>query len=290
MDVSIIIVNYNTSLLLKNCINSIIHFTSDIMVEIIVVDNSSKDESCNMIKRLFPNVLLFESNTNLGFGRANNKGVELARGKYLLLLNSDTILFNNAIKNFFDFMEQDQRQEIGVCGGNLLKSDMSSNFSYSLYYPSLFSIFCYRSHMTFLLNNESFNTSNKIKDVAIIIGADLFMRRELFNEINGFDPEFFMYVEDGDLLYRIKQKKYRIVSNPNIVIIHLQGASSNTIFKYKMEIKSYMIYFKKNSNKISLFIYKIIEFIFVLLKCIISVILLKKKKAIDYYNLLRYIL
>jgi GT2 family glycosyltransferase len=288
MDVSIIIVNYNTSLLLRNCINSIIHFTSDIKFEIIVVDNSSKDDSCKMIRELFPSVTLFVSKTNLGFGRANNKGVELARGKYLLLLNSDTILFNNAIKFFFDFMEQDNNHEIGVCGGNLLKSDMSPNFSYSLYYPSLFSILCYRSHFTFLLNNESFNATNKIKDVAIIIGADLFMRRDLFNEINGFDPKFFMYVEDGDLLYRIKKKNYRIVSNPNVEIIHLQGASSNTIFKYKMEITSYLIYFKKHSNKVTLYMYKIIEFIFLVLKFIISLVLMKKKMAIDYYNLLKY--
>ena len=103
MDVSIIIVSYNTKSLIKNCINSIYKYTKDISFEIIVSDNGSIDGSVEMIKRDFPSVILIENNENLGFGAANNKGLALAKGKYILYLNSDTILLNNSVKFFYDY-------------------------------------------------------------------------------------------------------------------------------------------------------------------------------------------
>lgn len=290
MDVSIIIVNYNTQKLLRECISSIIDKTNNLNYEIIVVDNASSDDSISMIRSYFPQVRLIESEENLGFGRANNKGAEVANGKYLFLLNTDTLLINNAIKIFFDLMEEESSQNIGACGGNLFKIDQSPNFSYSLYFPSLFSIFCYRGHIPFLMNNENFNKSGKIKDVAIIIGADLFIRKKIFNEIKGFDPSIFMYIEDGELLYRIKKMKYRIVSNPEAKIIHLQGASSSNIKKLKMEISSYVVYFKKHHNLRTVYIYLLMELFFTSLKFFISILSFKKEKSLDYFSVIKNIL
>ena len=105
MDVSIIIVNYNTKKLIKNCINSIYKHTKDVDFEIIVSDNGSVDGSVEMIKSEFPNVILIENNANLGFGAANNRGLKIAKGKYIFYLNSDTVLLNNAVKYFFDYWE-----------------------------------------------------------------------------------------------------------------------------------------------------------------------------------------
>ena len=160
MDVSIIIVNYNTADLIVDCIESINRYTKDISFEIIVVDNNSSDKSCSVLEEKFNNIILIKSKDNLGFGRANNLGALTAKGKYLLLLNSDILLIDNSIKKFFDFMEE-QPNEVAACGGNLYYPDMRPNFSYSLYYPSLWSILCYRLHLSFLLNNENFNFYNK---------------------------------------------------------------------------------------------------------------------------------
>ena len=256
MDVSIIIVNYNTADLIVDCIESINRYTKDISFEIIVVDNNSSDKSCSVLEEKFNNIILIKSKDNLGFGRANNLGALTAKGKYLLLLNSDILLIDNSIKKFFDFMEE-QPSEVAACGGNLYYPDMRPNFSYSLYYPSLWSILCYRLHLSFLLNNENFNFYNKDQEVSIIIGADLFIKKQVYNEVKGFDPDYFMYVEEGDMQLRIKKRGYIVKSLPSARFLHLQGASSNTLFKIKEEIKSYKLYFKKH------YFYKYYFYIFI---------------------------
>jgi len=290
MDVSIIVVNYNTSELLKECIVSVINKTMNLNYEIIVVDNASLDDSVLMVRSCFPQVILIESKENLGFGRANNKGAEVSSGKYLFLLNTDTLLINNAIKILFDFMEKASNMNVGACGGNLFKADLTPNYSYSLYFPSLFRLFCYRAHFTCLLNDEHFNKSGAIKDVAFIIGADLFVRKYIYDGLNGFDPSFFMYVEDTELSYRIKNKKYRVVSNPDANIIHLQGASSSTIYKYKNEIDSYIIYFKKYFSAYNLKLYLHIELFFVVLKLIVYAMSNNKAASSDCLSLIKFII
>ena len=123
MDVSIIIVNYNTKQLLADCLNSIYEQTKDINFEVIVSDNGSKDGSIEMLKADFPQVILIENNANLGFGAANNRGLAIAKGKYIFYLNSDTILLNNAVKYFFDYFEENgDKENIGALGGNLLNT------------------------------------------------------------------------------------------------------------------------------------------------------------------------
>jgi GT2 family glycosyltransferase len=289
MDVSIIIVNYNTAGLLYNCISSLKEKTKDLDYEIIIVDNGSSDDSCDMVRKFHPELTLIENKENLGFGRANNQGAAIARGKYLFLLNTDTLLINNAIKVLFGFMEKVENKNIAACGGNLYKADGTPNFSYSLYFPNLFRVFCYRCHLTFLLNKENFNNSGKIKDVAIIIGADLFVRRNVFNDLHGFDPDIFMYVEDGELLYRINKSGYRIVSNPEAMITHLQGSSSVKIDKLKMEIASYIVFFSKHFSPFAVIIYKLIETFFAFGRSVIYFLIFKKSKSIEYISIIPYI-
>ena len=126
MQVSIIIVNYNTKELIKNCINSIYKYTQDIQYEIIVSDNGSTDGSIEMLKSEFPNVILIENNANLGFGTANNRGLKIAKGKYIFYLNSDTVLLNNAVKIFYDYWENSSDKEnIGALGCNLLDENFN---------------------------------------------------------------------------------------------------------------------------------------------------------------------
>lgn len=288
MDVSIIIVNYNTSLLLKNCLESIIEQTSDLNYEIIVVDNASKDKSCDIVKRSFPKVKLIENDTNLGFGNANNTGALIAKGKYLFFLNSDTLLITNAVKILFSTMERDISNTIGVCCGNLYKEDLSPNYSYSLRLPSLWNIVRYRAHLS--IKDEIFNCTEVIKDILNVIGADLFISSQLFNSIDGFDNRFFMYVEDSELSYRINKLKLRAVSVPSAKIIHLQGKSSLTRFKIRNEIDGYLYFFKKHFNIKTLMFYIIIELFFCFLRIVINLILLRANKVKVYIENFNYLL
>lgn len=290
MEVSVIIVNYNTAYLLDNCISSLEEKITGLNFEIIVVDNASSDDSVDLMKKKYPLVKLIESKANLGFGRANNLGASFATGKYLFLLNTDTLMINNAIKVLFDFMELETSKSIGACGGNLFHENLEPNFSYSLVFPSLKGIFAYRSRLSFLQNNEYFNNTNKVKDVCIIIGADLFIRKQVFDNLGGFDSTFFMYVEDGELCYRIKKNNFKIVSVPDAKIIHLQGKSSSNVFKLKMEFTGYLIYFRKHFSNLTVFFYKIIELLFGFLRMIFFILTLNKAKASDYFSFNKFII
>ena len=250
MDVSIIIVNYNTKALTKQCLQSVYKKTHDIDYEIIVVDNASIDGSQEMLRSEFPNVKLIENTENLGFGRANNLGAKSAKGKYLFLLNSDTILLNNAVKILADFM--DNHSKCGICGGNLFDVDRNPTLSYR----SLPSIW---QELKILLNLpiEQYNKSYNPKTVGYITGADLMIRYDLFNQLNGFDVDFFMYYEETELTYRTKKMGYSTYSVPQAEIIHLEGQSEKSQKQiFEMNCESKKLYLKKTH---SAFYYKIVN-------------------------------
>ncbi|MEE3410070.1 MAG: glycosyltransferase family 2 protein [Treponema sp.] len=239
MDVSIIIVNYNTKQLLSDCIKSIYEHTTGLEYEIIVSDNGSKDGSIEMIKTDFPHVALVENNANLGFGAANNRGLAVAKGKYVFYLNSDTILLNNAIKLFFDYFESHGSSEnIGALGANLLNKDMQIIHSYGAFITSkafinelfhtLYGVT--KLSLLYLLFGRTAKKSadDSIKQfyvgqVDYITGADLFM---LNDQTARFDESYFMYAEEMDLQYNIQKfgKKRLLIDGPQIM--HLQGCSA----------------------------------------------------------------
>lgn len=275
MDVSIIIVNYNTSDLLKNCLNSIYNNTVDVQYEIIVSDNASTDNSENMIKKYFPKVIFIKNNQNFGFGKANNIAKQYATGKYVFYLNSDTILLNNAVKIFYDFWEQRCYSEnIGALGCYLTKNGENVH-SYGIY-PTKKSILSYYSRAVLSSsilgniyhilkkkqsnqNDISLNTK-KICSNEYITGADLFLK----NDENAlFDERFFMYFEETDLQYNNiykKSKQIYILSTPKIE--HLEGGSEklqSTTYSFKKLTslyfwKSCIIYVRKNIQHNNLFI------------------------------------
>lgn len=246
MDVSVIIVNYNTCELLKNCINSIYKNTKDIKYEIIVSDNGSKDDSVKMIKQNFPNVILIENNENLGFGAANNRGLKIAKGKYVFYLNSDTLLLNNAVEIFFDYFENNsQNEKIGALGTNLLNPDMTVGESYGNImggncnsYSDIFKdVFFYALRSWFIYFKTLFGYSlkkinenncyeKKIGKVGSITGADLFLKN---NDFAQFDENYFLYFEDTDLQYTLYKNNLNRILIEEPKIIHFGGASGNKI-------------------------------------------------------------
>lgn len=280
MDVSIIIVNYNTRELLFNCIKSIYEHTKEIEFEVIVADNHSFDGSAEMLQKEFQSVRIIRFDNNLGFGKANNEASKVASGDYLFFLNSDTVIKNNAVKLFFDFMEKyGKENKIGAVGSWLLDENNKITHSYS-HFPIITKDlwFEFKTLLIDIFGRERYynlklksNTRKKINlspnDLYIdyITGANLFTSKILFNRLNCFDNRFFMYFEETDLQYRMYKEGYRrkIISGPKI--IHFEGASFDKKHRKASNLKriyfeeSLFCYYKKHFNSSIYYTYRAIH-------------------------------
>ncbi|MCT3700308.1 glycosyltransferase family 2 protein [Elizabethkingia anophelis] len=253
IQVSVIIVNYNTKEITNNCIESIKKFTKDIAYEIILVDNASEDGSAEF----FPNIkdlIFIKSPENLGFGRANNLGADYARGEFLFLLNSDTILIENSIKILYDsYVENFKDLKIGVLGAVLIDTNRQiihsgDNFNkpfeqFHYYYRKLFKI---------SQKNLSLDFKNNFYKIELVTGADMFLNKELFFKADKFYDKFFMYFEETDLQKRIANLGYLNYLTNKTQIIHLEGASFNqkvAISKRIITQRSKNLYYKRNFKK-----------------------------------------
>jgi len=234
MDVSIVIVTYNTLNMTCECIDSIYKHTKDCSFEVILIDNASSDGSKDVFK-IDKRVYYIYSDVNLGFGKANNKGLKIAKGKYIFYLNSDTVILNNAVKMFFDYWENAKNKDcIGALGGILLDDKLNPIHS-SSYFPtytklikrqinSLFfhfikSLICiFRLSKLYIKMQKSYNPIIKpyFGDVDYITGADLFLKND---ENAYFDENFFLYYEETDLEFSLKKigKKRIIIDGPRII-------------------------------------------------------------------------
>lgn len=251
IDVSIIIVNYNTCKVTQDCIESIFKYTENINYEIILVDNNSKDESYSIFSKDNRITYLYQE-TNWGFGIANNIGYKYAKGKYLFLLNSDTLLRSNAIKEFYDYME-DASHKI-VFSGTILK-DIDNNVIHSYdNFPNLLKGLKWYSILGGFINRISSPSNNQTTingKVDYVTGADIFIRKNVIEKYGLFDPDFFMYFEETELQYRYSKLGYEshIFSKPQI--IHLENYSmnqsynNNNLRKLSISLRSYFLYIKK---------------------------------------------
>lgn len=226
MQVSIIMVNFNTSVLLLQSIDSIYEKVQGVEYEIIVADNCSKEEQ----RRLLRNdnrFQLIELPENLGFGQANNVAAKQAKGECLFLLNPDTKLMNDAVSILYNYMQK--HQETGICGGNLFDGDMKPTHSFHRLFPGFLSELDFATGQIYRRlrfgKNSQFNYTSHTLPVAVITGADLMIRHSVWNLTKGFDPDFFMYYEDTDLCKRCIEHNYNIVSVPSAHIQHLEGKS-----------------------------------------------------------------
>lgn len=248
MQVSVIIVNYNTKELILNCLKSIYEKTSDIDFEVIVVDNASSDASCEAIAQEFPQVKLIKSVVNLGFGRANNLGISNSEAEYVFLLNPDTVLINNAIKILYDSITF--TPNCGVMGGNLFDENMMSvhSFGYLLSLSRyILRIFGFRY---LLKNRKNDQNRNEFQKVEQIIGADMMISRHVLDDVGGFDERFFLYLEESELQYRIQKNGYDIYYTPEAHIHHFEGGvtKKNKPFKRQMIAQSEYLYLTLSTN------------------------------------------
>lgn len=262
-EVSIIIVNYNGRKLIHQCIQSVISNTKNIDYEIIIVDNASSDDSKKYVTLNFPEVRWIQSHQNLGFGKANNLGVKHAIGKYIFFLNPDTIIKNDAIAFFIDFLSNQNDEKIGIIGGYLLDNDNKLN-SYAG--DIITCIDPIKDLFKGIFKNIFSKTTNPniIESVGYVCGADLFMTKSLFNEIGGFDENFFMYCEEVDLQKRILETGRKNLIIPGPGIIHLEGGGEYKAIgistrRFCMWMDSRRYYTHKHFSNIQLAIWKLLN-------------------------------
>lgn len=237
LDLSILLVNYNGLKFLKDCIESIHLKTDGLSYEIIILDNDSKDGSVDFIKINYPEIKLIASATNYGFGKGNNEAFKMASGSHILLLNNDTILLDQLLP-IVNYLKADTT--IGAVGINMLNANREI-LAASGDFPTIRNMF----YMKKIQNNntQASRSLTEAYDVDWITGSFMLMPHKVYAEINGFDEDYFLYVEDVDLCRKIADRNYRRVFMPHYNYIHFVGFSTA---KNPLLVRGYEIYIGKH--------------------------------------------
>ena len=279
IDLSILIVNWNTRDYLLHCLESVFQAAGRSSWEVIVVDNGSRDRSGEEVKKRFPRIRLIENERNLGFARAMNQGLQQSSGRYALLLNPDTRVKEGAIERLLSFM--DGHPEAGVAGIQLLNSDGSKQNSIANF-PSLATELLNKSFLRWMFPKrfpgKGRNYSEPI-EVDSVIGACMIVRREAIERVGLLDEDYFLFLEETDWCYRMKEAGWKVYHLPQAGFYHFQGKSAETE-KKKAKVEYYRSryhFFKKHRGRLEWFILLIglvlrlaIELIFATLICLFT--------------------
>ncbi|WP_145324265.1 glycosyltransferase family 2 protein [Paenibacillus xylanexedens] len=231
-DISIIIVNFNTRQLTLDCLASVYASQTFYQYEVIVIDNASHDGSVEAIREVYPDVQLIANQNNSGFSVANNQGMEVAKGRYILLLNSDTVIQSDTLHTMIYFM--DRHPEMGASGCKVILPDGSLDKACKRGFPTPSASFYYAFGISRLFpDRPKFNqyqlghlSPDDEYPVDCLVGAFMLVRRETIEQVGGLDETFFMYGEDIDWCYRIKEAGWGIFYYPRTYIVHYKGASA----------------------------------------------------------------
>lgn len=258
VDLSIIIVNWNAADLLARCLRSVQNTAKTIRYEMIVVDNNSTDGSQQMLQRDFPDVKLIANRENAGFARANNQGIAISQGRYLLLLNSDAFVKENTLDHMVAFM--DEHAEAGMSACKLVYED--GRLQPSCYsFPSLLT-----ELYTALQLDKAFPRSpefgkylmtywdfDEVRAVDSVMGAFMLARRAAVDQVGMMDESYFMYSEEMDWCFQFKKHGWQILYDPSVETIHLWGGSSKRV-RLEMFLQLYrskVLFFRKNYGRVS---------------------------------------
>ncbi len=273
VDISFIIVNWNTRGILINCLNSIYKTVKDVDYKICVVDNNSTDGSQEAIKKHFPEVNLIENKTNTGFAHANNQALKIMQGRFAVLLNSDTILQEEAIKNLLTFMNGSP--EAGIAGVQLLNDDGSKQNSIDNF-PSLETEIFNKSILRLLFPNKypskGRNYTSPI-EVDSVIGACMMVRKEAMDEVGVLDEDYFIFLEETDWCFRMHEKGWKVYHVPDARVIHSSGYSKKKKpWESQIEYyKSLYMFFRKNRGGVPYIILRILKPFKILINLILNV-------------------
>jgi GT2 family glycosyltransferase len=254
MELSVIIVNYNVKHFLEQCLHSVLKASKTVSTEIFVVDNNSVDGSTQLVKEKFPQVHLIENKVNAGFSKANNQAIRLAKGKYILLLNPDTVVEEDTFTKIIRFM--DEHPDAGGLGVKMIdgKGDFLPESKRGL--PTPWVAFCKMFGLSKLFPKSkkfgkyhlSYLNENDTHEVEVLAGAFMLMRKETLEKVGLLDETFFMYGEDIDLSYRITQGEYKNFYFPETTIIHYKGESTKkgSLNYVKVFYKAMIIFAQKH--------------------------------------------
>lgn len=266
---SIILVSYNTASVLRECLTALFAHSKNLTCEVLIIDNDSKDGSQDVVKNEFPDVWLIESKINLGFAAASNLGFKLARGRYIVMLNSDAILHPDSLKKAFKYMEDNPL--IGLGGGRLVGKDGSWQPS-ARKFPSLLNDFLHLSGLAARFPASRFfgRADATWKDPLAsypcdwIPGAFVIARKEVLDKVNYFDERFFLYFEEVDLCKRIKKQHYAIEYWGDITVTHYGGESSKTQTQLALNpagsqltlwrMRSQLLYYRKHGGRLTVWL------------------------------------
>ncbi len=232
IDLSIIIVNYNVKEFLQNLIHSIEKAIENLSAEIIVVDNASTDGSIELLKSKFPFINLIENKTNLGFGKANNIGLQLSKGKYIAMINPDAIVSEDTFTKLINFFKENP--DAGLATPKILNPDGTLQLGCRRSFPGPWTSFCrvtglsglFPKSKIFARYNLTYLPENQTFEVDAISGSFMVMKRGVYEKVGGFDEQFFMYGEDLDLCYRIQKAGYKVFYVHTAQAIHYKGEST----------------------------------------------------------------
>lgn len=279
-DLSIIIVNYNTKDLLKNCLDSIFPFSKNLSFEVIIVDNNSSDGSQSLIRSKFPQVKLITNKKNIGFARANNQGAKIAQGGMLMFLNSDTLFTpKTKIENLVGFLKTHKKAGIvspllRLKNGQIQPTQISYDFSlWRMIADKLvkFSALFFKRNCSFrklaAKINLDFWDFNKLRKVDTVVAAAMLIKKKVFRKLGGFDENFFVFLEDSDLCLRTRKLGYDVYFNPSSEIIHLWGQSiKRDKTRKRFYYQSQNLYFKKHKGILERILFRIIRLPYKILK------------------------
>jgi len=245
VDLSIIIVSYNTREFLKNCLSSILSsIDGKLSYEIIVVDNASSDGSPSEISNLksqISNLRTIQNQKNIGFSRANNIGIKQAKGRYLLFLNPDTIVYPNTLQTMVDFM--DQHKDAGAATCKVVMPNGEIDDASHRGFPTPWNAFCYFSGLSKLFPKSklfsgytlTFMDLSITHEIDSAAGSFMLVRREAGKSVGWWDEDYFFYGEDLDFCYNLKSEGWKIYYAPTVSILHYKGVSGG-IKKVSKEI------------------------------------------------------
>ncbi|QQS38589.1 glycosyltransferase family 2 protein [Candidatus Woesebacteria bacterium] len=300
-DLSIIIVSYNTCDLTLECIQSVIKFTKSIRYEIIVVDNNSKDSSVKMLSKLHESgkITLIGNKSNLGFAAANNIGISKTSGRFVLFLNSDTVLDDNVLGEMVAWMDKHPKIGIASCALKNIDGSMQGTGGY---FPTLSRVMSWMTIQDipgvdkFIkpfhpMKEKSFTPSldfyNHPKELDWITGAFMLVRRQVVDDVGLFDEKYFMYTEETDYCYRAQKRGWQIYYNPKWSIVHIGGASGTKESSINKEFNGvkrfYLKYYPKWNYPVLILLLKIGTFG----RCVLFTLMNRKEEAKIYAQAFR---
>jgi GT2 family glycosyltransferase len=272
IQISILIVNYNTDELTVQAVESVFAYVKDINFEIIVVENNSERTNLKELLTSYKSVKFIQLKENIGFGNANNYGYELSKGKYLFLLNSDAYLIDDSLSGLFNFMEDVANEEVACCGPNLIDGNGNPNLCYGNFLSKDKILLDLGFKKMNAIENKGKLAISKICDFEIntevdyLSGAAVFIRRSVIEKYGLFNPNYFMYYEDMDLCFKYHSKGFKSILIPSLKIVHIGGQSwtkneFGTINSLRIILYSKYLFSKNILNGPTAFIFYSLDYV-----------------------------